>query len=110
PQLTFNGGLPYHPGGVNFSYNTELVRFERDLENGNYTDEYGVTTPRLDNNVQGLARANGTRLNLVPAMSLPMTSSYGFVTPSLKYAYTQYDLDLDGRGKTQMVTAGDKFD
>ena len=110
PQLTFNGGLPYHPGGVNFSYNTELVRFERDLENGNYTDEYGVTTPRLDNNVQGLARANGTRLNLVPAMSLPMTSSYGFVTPTLKYAYTQYDLDLDGRGKTQMVTAGDKFD
>ena len=118
PQLTFNGGLPYHPGGVNFSYNTELVRFERDLKSGTYVDEYGgpfnsdgtIGSPRLDNNVRGLARANGTRLNVAPAMSLPMNWNYGFLTPTLKYAYTQYDLDLDGRGKSQMIDDGDKFD
>jgi LPS-assembly protein len=23
PQITFNGALPYHPGGVDFSYDTE---------------------------------------------------------------------------------------
>ncbi len=110
PQLTFNGALPYHPGGVNFNYNTELVRFERDLENGTYTNEDGTTADRLDTNVKGLARANGTRLNLAPSMSLPMTASYGYVTPTLKYMYTQYDLDLDGTGKADMIKAGQTFD
>ncbi|WP_339407089.1 LPS-assembly protein LptD [Pseudomonas helleri] len=109
PQLTFNGALPYHPGGVNFNYNTELVRFERDLESGTYTNEDGTVAPRLDNNVAGLARANGTRLNLAPSMSLPMTASYGYVTPTLKYMYTQYDLDLDSEGK-RTLAAGEKFD
>ncbi|ALE90782.1 LPS-assembly protein LptD [Pseudomonas versuta] len=108
PQLTLNGVLPTHPGGLNFNYDTELVRFERSLESGNYTNEDGTTDPRLDNNVQGLARANGTRLNLAPSMSLPMTSSYGFVTPTLKYMYTQYDLDLDSKGKSTLL-AGEDF-
>ena len=110
PQLTLNGMLPTHPGGLNFAYNTELVRFDRSLENGNYTNEDGTVDPRLDNNVTGLARANGTRLNLAPSVSLPLNWSYGFLTPSLKYMYTQYDLDLDGTGKTQLATAGGKFD
>lgn len=110
PQLTLNGMLPTHPGGLNFAYNTELVRFDRDLENGNYTNEDGTTAKRLDTNVTGLARANGTRMNLAPSVSLPLNWSYGFLTPSLKYMYTQYDLDLDGTGKTQLTTAGGKFD
>ncbi|MBM1204327.1 MULTISPECIES: LPS-assembly protein LptD [Pseudomonas] len=110
PQLTLDGMLPTHPGGLNFAYNTELVRFDRSLENGNYTNEDGTVDPRLDNNVTGLARANGTRLNLAPSVSLPLNWSYGFLTPSLKYMYTQYDLDLDGTGKTQLATAGGKFD
>ncbi|MBW0237081.1 MULTISPECIES: LPS-assembly protein LptD [Pseudomonas] len=109
PQLTFNGALPYHPGGLDFKYDTELVRFDRDLENGNFVDEDGKVSSRLDNNVTGLARANGTRMNVAPAMSLPMNWSYGFLTPSLKYMYTQYDLDLDGKGKAQLAT-GDNFD
>ncbi|HCS06238.1 LPS-assembly protein LptD [Pseudomonas lundensis] len=109
PQITFNGALPYHPGGVDFSYNTELVRFDRDLENGDFINEDGTRSPRLDRYVTGLARANGTRLNVAPSMSLPMTASYGYITPKLKYMYTQYDLDLDGIGKTQMTAAGQKF-
>ncbi|MCZ7176452.1 LPS-assembly protein LptD, partial [Salmonella enterica] len=64
---------------------------------------------RLDTYVTGLTRANGTRLNVAPSISLPMNWSYGFVTPKLKYAYTKYDLDLDGTGKEQMVAAGQKF-
>lgn len=110
PQLTLNGMLPTHPGGLNFAYNTELVRFDRSLENGNYTNEDGTTAKRLDTNVTGLARANGTRMNLAPSVSLPLNWSYGFLTPSLKYMYTQYDLDLDGTGKTQLTNAGGKFD
>ncbi|RFQ16512.1 LPS-assembly protein LptD, partial [Pseudomonas sp. ATCC 13867] len=36
PQLTLNGQLPFNPGGLNFTYGTELVRFDRDLDEGYY--------------------------------------------------------------------------
>nr|WP_314492280.1 LPS-assembly protein LptD [uncultured Pseudomonas sp.] len=110
PQITLNGTLPFQPGGLNFDYETEAVRFDRDLKDGtvfnkdgNLDDSVGgiATGRRIDDNITGIARANGTRLNLAPSMSLPMENSYGFVTPKLKYVYTQYDLDLDGQGKTQ---------
>jgi len=104
PQLKLDGTLPFRPEGLKFDYSTELVRFDRDLHDGNFSDEDGNIEPRLDNNVAGLARANGDRLNLAPSISLPLTSSYGFLTPKLKYVYTQYDLDLDGRGKQDLLT------
>ncbi|WP_295476187.1 LPS-assembly protein LptD [uncultured Pseudomonas sp.] len=103
PQLTLNGTLPYNPGGLQFDYQTELVRFERDLRSGAFIDENGNASPRLDNNVTGLARANGDRLNLAPSVSLPMNWTWGFLTPKLKYVYTQYDLDLDGRGQATLL-------
>lgn len=106
PQITFNGFLPQHPGGLDMTYNTELVRFDRNLRTGNFTDENGIQSPFLDTNVQGLARATGDRLNLAPAISLPMNWTYGFLKPSLKYQYTQYDLDLDGTGKSQIAAQG----
>ncbi|TLP58069.1 MULTISPECIES: LPS-assembly protein LptD [Pseudomonas] len=110
PQITFNGTLPYNPNGFKFDYETEAVRFERNLKNDFVLNEDGLpdTTAgaagrRLDENVRGLARANGTRLNFEPAISLPMQASYGYVTPKLKYAYTHYDLDLDSQGKAQAL-------
>ncbi|WP_122745947.1 LPS assembly protein LptD, partial [Pseudomonas viridiflava] len=103
PQITFNGTLPYNPGGLKFDYQTEAVRFGRDLRDGNFVDENGISSHRLDTNVAGLARANGDRLNLAPSVSLPMNWTYGFITPKLKYVYTQYDLSLDGLGKTSLL-------
>ncbi|MEW9680325.1 LPS-assembly protein LptD [Pseudomonas sp. TE50-2] len=110
PQITFNGMLPYHPGGFDLSYETEAVRFDRDLKNdivtdkdGNLDTSAGIPGRRLDENVFGVARSNGTRLNLAPAISLPMEASYGFITPKLKYVYTHYDLDLDGKGKRDLI-------
>mgnify|MGYP001552958762 FL=1 len=110
PQITFIGELPQHPYGLDFAYKTELVRFDRDLRTGDYTDEDGNSEARLDTNVRGLARANGTRLNLAPVMSLPMEATYGFIKPSLKYQYTQYDLDLDGTGKSQIAAQSAEAD
>jgi LPS-assembly protein len=104
PQLRLDGTLPFRPEGLKFDYETELVRFDRDLRTGLYTDEDGISRNRLDTNVFGLARANGDRLNLAPSVSLPLTASYGYVTPKLKYVYTKYDLDLDGRGKADLLT------
>ena len=113
PQITFSGALPYNPGGLHFDYDAEAVRFDRDLRTGNIFNKNGGPfpdgEPRLDTNVRGLTRANGTRLNAAPSVSLPMSWSYGFITPKLKYAYTKYDLDLDGTGKEQMVAEGQKF-
>ncbi|KAA8699657.1 MULTISPECIES: LPS-assembly protein LptD [Pseudomonas] len=113
PQLTINGALPYRPGGLYFAYDAEAVRFDRDLRTGNIFNKDGGPFPdgerRLDTYVTGLTRANGTRLNVAPSISLPMTSSYGFITPKLKYAYTKYDLDLDGTGKADMARAGQDF-
>ncbi|WP_122771422.1 LPS assembly protein LptD, partial [Pseudomonas viridiflava] len=42
-------------------------------------------------------------LNLAASMSLPMNWTYGFLTPKLKYVYTQYDLDLDSQGKNTLL-------
>jgi len=111
PQVSLNGMLPFHPGGFDLSYQTEAVRFERDLKHGPVFNEDGVldTTAgldgrRLDQNIAGIARANGTRLNFAPAISLPMEAGYGYVTPKLKYVYTNYNLDLDSQGREQAVT------
>ena len=103
PQITLNGALPYHPNGLKFSYNTEIVRFDRDLRNGTFTDQDGNVSPQIDTNTQGLARATGDRLNLAPAVSLPLDWTYGFLKPTLKYQYTQYQLDLDSIGKSQIA-------
>ncbi|CAI8766647.1 LPS-assembly protein LptD [Pseudomonas donghuensis] len=108
PQITFNGMLPYHPSGLNFAYNTEFVRFDRDLRKGSFVDENGLSSPWYDTNVRGLARANGDRINIAPEVSLPMEWTYGFLKPSIKYVYTNYNLDLDQQGKNTLL-AGETF-
>ncbi|MDG9926105.1 MULTISPECIES: LPS-assembly protein LptD [unclassified Pseudomonas] len=102
PQLTLDGKLPFQPGGVNFTYGTEYVRFDRDLRSGNFIDENGNPEHWYDNYVSGIARANGERIHLEPGVSLPLEWTWGYVKPSVKYAYTQYDLDLDSIGKAQV--------
>ena len=101
PQLTLNGALPYNPGGLSLAYESEFVRFDRSLRSGSFTNEDNVTTPWYDNNLSGLARANGDRATVAPSASLPMNWTYGFLTPKIKYSYSRYDLDLDTLGKTQ---------
>ncbi|WP_347928163.1 LPS-assembly protein LptD [Pseudomonas helvetica] len=110
PQITFNGYLPQHPGGLDMTYNTELVRFDRNLRTGNFSDENGLQSPFLDTKVFGLARANGNRLNAAPSISLPLNTTYGFLKPTLKYQYTQYDLDLDSQGKNDIALQGTEGD
>ena len=49
-----------------------------------------------------MPRANASIWNLGSASALNW--SWGFLKPSLKYAYTQYDLDLDGRGQSTLAS------
>ncbi|MCY1343569.1 LPS-assembly protein LptD [compost metagenome] len=110
PQLTLDGFLPYAPGGLNFTYSTEYVRFDRDLREGNFLDENGNPTPWYDSQIFGLARATGDRAHLEPGVSLPLSWTWGFFKPSVKYLYTDYKLDLDSRGKNDLALAGTNFD
>jgi LPS-assembly protein len=104
PQLTLTGKLPFQPGGLNLSYATELVRFERDLRDGNFINEDGVSEGSWhDANIRGLQRANGTRLHVEPGISLPLGWSWGFLKPQVKYLQTNYDLDLDQQGKNTLL-------
>ena len=113
PQLTLDGVLPFKPAGVNFSYGTEYVRFDRSLRNGNFIDEDGgplnpdgtVGTPWYDTRLKGLARANGERLHVEPGISLPLNWSWGYIKPQVKYLQTNYDLSLDAQGKQDIATA-----
>ena len=45
PQITLNGALPFHPGGLDMGYETEAVRFDRDLKNDTVFDKDGNLTP-----------------------------------------------------------------
>lgn len=104
PQITLDGALPFKPAGLNFAYSTEFVRFDRNLRDGQFSDIDGNLTNWNDANIRGLARANGDRAHLEPSVSLPMNWTWGFLKPQVKYAYTQYDLDLDQQGKNTLLT------
>ncbi|OWJ98169.1 LPS biosynthesis protein [Pseudomonas sp. A46] len=104
PQITLDGALPFKPAGLNFAYSTEFVRFDRNLRDGQFSDIDGNLTNWNDTNIRGLARANGDRAHLEPSVSLPMNWTWGFLKPQVKYAYTQYDLDLDQQGKNTLLT------
>ncbi|MFD1261389.1 LPS-assembly protein LptD [Entomomonas asaccharolytica] len=116
PQLTLTGKLPFTPGGLNFNYDAEYVRFDRDLKDKTYTNFYEQPDPALqyityhpDYLIQGLMRANGNRAYVAPEISLPLRSSWGYIAPSVQYMYTNYDLDLDSKGKQQMLIDGQRF-
>ncbi len=68
PQLNLATNLPARPNRVNYYFESEAVNFERNV---------GVT---------------GERLNLGPAVSLPLENSYGFFTPRLAVRHIAYHL------------------
>lgn len=103
PQLTLDGRLPGNWGGLQLAYQSELVRFEHSLKKGQYIDQDGLPSVWRDAQLKGLDRAEGNRLHIEPTLSLPMNWSWGFVKPSIKYAYTKYDLELDKRGKETLL-------
>lgn len=110
PQLTLNGRVPGEWGGLQLAYQSEMVRFERSLKKGSYIGRDGESYTWRDSRLRGLDRAEGNRLHLQPTLSMPMNWSWGFVKPSLKYAYTRYDLDLDTAGKEYLQNRQRSFD
>ena len=110
PQLTLNGQIPGEWSGLQLAYQSELVRFERTLEKGNFTNRDGDSERWRDERLSGINRAEGSRLHLEPTVSLPLNWSWGYVKPALKLAYTKYDLTLDQKGKQWFTTRNRNFD
>lgn len=75
PQITFNANVPQFRGsGIKLDFKGEVVRFDRSA---------GVT---------------GTRIDMTPAISLPIRPVYGFVIPKLALRTTKYNLDNNPDG------------
>lgn len=74
PQVTLNGKKDW--GNFIGDIKNQAVYF--DLE---------------DKNNIGLTRPTGTRFSSYPSISIPMTKTYGYITPKLGFHYTQYNLN-----------------
>jgi len=105
PQINLDGVLPYQPGGLQLSYGAEYVSFQRNLDEYTYD---GIDSPDLA--LTGLNRASGDRSHVQPGISLPMQTSWSYLTPSAKYLYTNYSLDLDSQGQSDLIADGQKYD
>lgn len=70
PQLTLNGNNYF--GDVNANLYTQLVAF--------------------DTNQNAPTRVTGTRFSIYPSISLPLTRSYGYITPKIGIHHTSYSL------------------
>jgi LPS-assembly protein len=81
PQINLTLNRPMQPNRVNYYFETEAVNFDRSV---------GVT---------------GGRLNLSPAVALPLSNSYGFVTPRLGVRHISYSL-ASAPDETPSVTRG----
>jgi LPS-assembly protein len=69
PQLLFNSRLPELDNRLHYGLDGEWVQF-------NHNEDI----------------VQGQRLDIYPAISLPLRNNAGFITPKVAYRYTQYDL------------------
>jgi LPS-assembly protein len=69
PQVLFSANPLTQPYGLNLTFDSEAVQFDHD------------------------DRLTGTRLDLLPKVSLPLGGAAWYVTPAVGARYTQYNLD-----------------
>src|SRR3989344_4629376 len=81
PQINLSLNRPMQPNRANYYFETEAVNFDRDA---------GVT---------------GGRLNLSPAVALPLSNNYGFVTPRIGVRHISYAL-ANAPDETPSLTRG----
>jgi len=69
PQLLFQSYLPDQALGLSYGMKAEYVDFDH------------------------ASKVDGQRFNIEPSVSLPLRSTYGFITPRIALHHTQYDLE-----------------
>jgi len=80
PQLLLAGRENRIAGVLDFTYQAEYARFERDLDS--------IYAPAGD-----LAASIGDRVHLRPRVSLSFDRPWGFIRPAATYWHTAYDLE-----------------
>jgi LPS-assembly protein len=73
PQLTFNGDTEIKRSPLLFTLDSEYVDFTHE-----------------DDNI-----VTGTRLTIMPGLRLPLSGTFWFLDPAVKFSHTQYDLDAN---------------
>ncbi|RTE66787.1 LPS-assembly protein LptD [Amphritea opalescens] len=88
PQLQVKGSYSYDLGQeVVLSYLTDATQFDRDIED-----------------LTGIDRVTGTRFHVQPSISVPMISSWGYLTPKLSYWLSQYELEDQIAGEDDSIS------
>ncbi len=77
PQITLNGTKDWDM--LTGKIQNQLVRFDLDSDIASNKD-----------------RATGTRFSTYPSISMPVTTSYGFITPKIGLNYASYNLNNTG--------------
>ena len=71
------------PWGLEYGLEADYTRFDRSVDASQFSQA------RIDAG----ALVEGTRLSLIPALSLPWSNTFAFATPTLKYKYASWQLD-----------------
>jgi LPS-assembly protein len=87
PQLLFTSHLPIQNNTLNYQWLGELVNFVEGPNPG------ATTTP-----------PSGQRGNIVPGISLPLSNLAGYITPTVQYELTQYNVGDQPYGYPDQIT------
>ena len=81
PRLTLDGFYAL-PGGLEYAINGEYTLFDRDLNPARFSVA----------DIRNGVLVTGSRFAVTPQLSLPLSNSFAFFTPTLKYKYAAYSL------------------
>lgn len=82
PRLTLDGNYSL-PAGFEVGVDSEYTVFDRDL------NPVYFSRNQINNGIL----VTGSRLAITPEISLPLSNSYAFFTPTMKYKYAAWNLD-----------------
>lgn len=95
PRLTLDGSYTL-PGGLEYALNGEYTVFDRDLN----------PTQFAQTDIANGILVTGSRLALTPQISLPLSNSYAWFTPTAKYKYASYSLNDQRAGSRDDPSRG----
>ncbi len=75
PEINATGEYPNFAGPLSFSLNSDIANFSKQPAT-----------------VYEVSPVTGERISLTPTFSIPLTQSYGYITPSLGFDSTDYSL------------------
>lgn len=95
PRLNLDSYF-YLDSGLEYGVDAEFVVFDRTLKRSLFSQQQ----------IDAGALVNGARLALTPQLSLPWSNNAGFITPTIKYKYAQWNLQDQARNNDKSPSRG----